>query len=115
MRLSEIQLISQVMIRDKDRSWTTCVSTRLHHMWGVGMVTAVVKSRLRDTLNTTRGNVHDIDSRPRGCKLQLCCAGREEVDKHRETEFLFCGSNSAVTCCRKDSTGLVESPGRLVL
>lgn len=35
--------------------------------------------------------------------------GREKVDKLRETEFLSCGSNSAITCCRRDGTGLVES------
>lgn len=32
-------------------------------------MTAVVKGRGSDTLNKTKGKVHDIDSRTRGCKL----------------------------------------------
>lgn len=37
------------------------------------------------------------------------------MDKAREICSVFSESNSTKTCCRKDSTGLVESSERLIV
>lgn len=51
-------------------------------------MTAVVKGRGSDTLNKTRGKVLDIDSRTRGCKLQL---GERKQINLGKLSFFFAG------------------------